>query len=400
MQVKNNRYSLFVLLLFLAAYPAISTDLYLPSLPAMEQYFHVGHSAVQMTLTAYLLAFSLSLLFFGPLSDKIGRKPVLLLGSAIFSIASLLSIYASSINILIFLRIIQAFGACSAIILVYAIVRDLFSGRQAAAWLALVSMVMNSAVAFAPAVGGALQQAFGWKSDFVALSIFSAIVFFCILLFFRETIAEKTKHSLQLNHLLANYWQVLSSKVFTVSMLVVVLSFSSYFIFLYVSPFLYINVFKTSAETYGLLFLFPAYAYVLGGAIASYLNKNQGIYFTVRLGSILFLFGGLLMAMNVFLAAHYLVLTITFSMTMCSLGISIIVPSGVASALTPFSTAIGSASSMTGFLQFVVASAAGSFASMLSNISVLPMATLILICAIACLMVCLLAGKLFQQVHD
>src|SRR5574340_191554 len=166
--------SLVVLLATLVALGPISTDLYLPALPALATYFGSDVSRVQLTLSVFLAGFAVAQIVYGPLSDRFGRRPVMLAGLTIYLLASVACAFAVSIDGLIAARFLQALGACAGPVLGRAIVRDVYGPVEAARVLAYISGAMAIAPMLGPMLGGWLTVLFGWRANFAALSIFSA----------------------------------------------------------------------------------------------------------------------------------------------------------------------------------------------------------------------------------
>ncbi len=393
-QYAGNKYLLFFILTLLAAYPALSTDLYLPSLPAISAFYHCSNGIAELTLTFYLIAFAFGLLLLGPLSDKIGRKYTLILGNILFLASCIGSIFSLSIIWLILLRIIQALGACTATMTIYAVVRDLYIGKAATRLLSAIATIMNIGVAFAPVVGGILQEHFGWKSNFIALSVYSALTLIMVTIFFRETLAETSKEALFNTQTFKNYYQLLVLKPYILPMIPVVLAFSSYFIFLYISPFLYIHTLGTSPAQYGRWFLIPAFAFVVGSAIATALIQFLESYTIYKLGAITFVMGTILMLLGYLTASIQMPMLIALNMGICAIGIAMIIPSCVSLALSSITTKVGSASALIGFLQFGTAGLVGYSMSLNHHDLAFVMSATLMLFSIFCIS---MIGKIKKQ---
>src|SRR5215468_12246592 len=157
------------LLTALVALGPISTDLYLPSLPSLARYFAVGVDDIQLTLSVFLVGLATAQLVYGPLSDRFGRRPVLLVGLAIYVVASIVCMLSPSVPVLVVARFVQAVGACVGPVLGRAIVRDVHGREGAARVLAYMSAAMALAPAIGPILGGFLEEWFGWRANFLAL---------------------------------------------------------------------------------------------------------------------------------------------------------------------------------------------------------------------------------------
>ncbi|HEY0303073.1 MAG TPA: MFS transporter, partial [Rhizomicrobium sp.] len=169
--LRPGTFALTGLLAALTAIGPLSTDMYLPSLPDIARSLTASTAQVQLTLSAYLIGFAVGQIFYGPVSDRFGRKPVLLAALGLYAAATLICALSPSIDILIAARALQALGGSGCIMVARAIVRDLYSGARAGRELSVMGSVMAMAPVIAPMIGGVLQTAFGWRSVFVALML-------------------------------------------------------------------------------------------------------------------------------------------------------------------------------------------------------------------------------------
>ena len=167
--LRPGTFALTALLAALSATGPLTTDMYLPSLPDIARQLNGSTAQVQFTISAYLIGFAAGQIFYGPLSDRHGRKPVLMAAIVLYCVASLACALSISIEMLIVARAFQALGGCGGIVLTRAIVRDIYSGARAGRELSLIASVMALAPVLAPIAGGVLQTAFGWRSVFFTL---------------------------------------------------------------------------------------------------------------------------------------------------------------------------------------------------------------------------------------
>lgn len=171
----------------LAATAPLAIDMYLPALPAMAADLNRPNSHIQQTLTLFMLGYALCQLIYGPLSDRFGRRPVILFGMLLFSAASLACTLAQSLDQLLAARIIQALGGGAASVVVTALVRDLYRGEAAARVMSLVVMSMTLAPLLAPMVGGQILQMFGWRAIFMLLTLLGLLLTLQVWLRLPET---------------------------------------------------------------------------------------------------------------------------------------------------------------------------------------------------------------------
>src|SRR5579872_6641662 len=167
--LRSGTFALTALLAALSAFGPLTTDMYLPSLPNIARELAASEAQVQLTISSYLFGFAVGQILYGPVSDRHGRKPVLLAAIGIYCAASLACALSTSIETLIVARAFQALGGSGGIVLARAVVRDLYSGSRAARELSLIGSVMALAPVLAPIAGGVLQTGFGWRSIFFTL---------------------------------------------------------------------------------------------------------------------------------------------------------------------------------------------------------------------------------------
>ncbi|HLX03516.1 MAG TPA: Bcr/CflA family multidrug efflux MFS transporter [Trinickia sp.] len=261
---------LILLLGALAACGPISTDMYLPSLPSIAQSFMVSASAAQATLTSFMFGFSLGMLLYGPLSDTLGRRPVLLGGIALFTLASIGCVVSWSIDVLVAVRFLQALGAGAASVLARAIARDAHEPTDAARVLSMVAIVTAIGPLLAPLLGGQVLLLGGWRAVFVFLTLFGALC--AALAFFRvpETWPKEKRKSAAVLKSFAVYGHLITDPVALGHVLCGGMAFASMFAYITATPFVYIDYFHVKPQHYGFLFGLN----VVGIMLANFLNTR------------------------------------------------------------------------------------------------------------------------------
>jgi len=224
MQVKTQRV-LTVVLACLGMVGALAIDTYLPSIPAIGRAFDVGPVAVQQTLSVFLFTFAFMMLFYGTLSDSFGRRPVILVALAVYTLASLGAAMAPSFGWLLFFRALQGLSAGAGSVIGQAIVQDRFTGADAQRIMSHIMMVFGLAPAIAPILGGWLHVAFGWRATFVFLTLFGAAMLLACWKLLDESLPREKRHAFHGVDIARNYLKVLGHPQFLLLSLSVGLAF-------------------------------------------------------------------------------------------------------------------------------------------------------------------------------
>lgn len=243
-----------VVLGLLMGLPPIATDLYLPAMPSIAEGLAAPPQAVQQTLTLYLLLFAVCQLFFGPLCDSLGRRPVMVIGLGIFCVASALCAAVTEINTLILLRGLQGVGAAAIAVTVPAIIRDQASGSAFSRVMGFVMMVMALAPLVAPLLGSLILVFSGWRAIFLVLAVTACAVMLIYLLALGETLERSRRVPLDLSNMMGNYLKVMHNRPALCYMICSALATAGMFGFLAASPFAYIEYYGVSEQSYGVLF--------------------------------------------------------------------------------------------------------------------------------------------------
>jgi DHA1 family bicyclomycin/chloramphenicol resistance-like MFS transporter len=286
----------FILLLgALVAFGPLSIDLYLPALPAMAAGLAASAEAVQLTITVFLAGFSIGMLFYGPISDRYGRRTVLLSGIVIFALASLACVLAVAVEQLILARFLQALGGGAASVLARAVVRDVYSQTEAIRKLSLMAMVTAIAPLLAPIFGSVLLDHFGWRGTFGALLAWGLLSLLVVCFQLPETLPPERRGQLSLASAFAAYGRLLCDPVALGLLLAGGMSFAAMFAYITGGPFYFIKLRGHSPLAFSLLFA----ANALGIFAANYLNsrlvRSQGAATMAGVGSGVGFIGALLL---------------------------------------------------------------------------------------------------------
>ncbi len=327
-----------------------------PALPLLAADFARGPAEVQLVLTLYFIGIAAGQLFYGPISDRFGRRPVLLAGLALFLAGTTLCIAAESLAMLILGRVLQALGGCAGLVLGRAIIRDVSDRDGAARGIALVMMAMSLAPAVSPAVGAYVSEWFGWRAMFVLMGGFGAVVLVWTVARLAETLAEPVP--LNLRETGRSYATLLRSPAFVCFSLCTAFTSASWFTFIASAPYLLSETLHEPPSTYGLMILMPMAAYILGNAAAARFARRLGTGAMVVPGVMLSLAAGVLMAVWCALPG-FSPWALFVPMALSSIGNGLSQPTAMAAGLSVYPRVAGTASGSIGFSQ-MAASALGT----------------------------------------
>lgn len=338
--------SVLFLLAALAALGALATNIILPAFPAMGEDLGVSVRELSATLTSFFLAFALGQLFVGPLSDRFGRRPLVLIGLAIFIIGSLVCAVASTLPQLIGGRVIQALGVCATSVLSRAIARDLFDGQELARALSLTMVAMAAAPGFSPLLGGAFNSWLGWRATFGFVGVLAILLAFYYTVKLGETHRDEKRSVISVLAILKIYQQLLIDRRFIAPALSVSLVIGALYAFFAMAPAILMTGFHFSSLELGLFFASTVFVVFGAGFLAPRLAQRWGPVPVARAGIVIALAGSIAL-----LTAKEDIFFFSASLTVFLLGMGLINPLGTAIALQPFGHHAGAASALLGFLQ-------------------------------------------------
>lgn len=349
---------LAVLLTTLVALGPLSTDLYLPALPTLARVFDTDAARVQLTLSVFLAGFACAQLAYGPLSDRFGRRPVLLGGLVIYLAASVACLFAPDIDTLIAARFLQALGACAGPVLGRAIVRDVWGPKESPRVIAYVGAAMALAPLVGPTFGGILTVAFGWRANFAALVIFSAVQLVAVFRLLAESNRLRDPAALHPARMARNFGRLLADRRYLGYLLCFAFSYSALFAFISGSSFVLIGRYGLSPEIYGMCFGVVVLGYISGTTLSGRIVRRFGAERLLLAGSVLGAVAGLLMWGLELAGVHSLLATLG-PMFFCTAATGLVMPNALGLALGPYPAMAGVASALMGFGQMAIAAVVG-----------------------------------------
>ena len=348
----------------LAATGTLATNILLPSLPQMAVSLNVSSAAVTSAITIFLAVFALGQLAVGPISDRYGRRWPVLIGFAVFFAGSIWCTLATDLPDLLIGRVIQAAGACSTSVLSRAIARDLFSGAALARAMALIMIAMAAAPGFSPLLGGALDHAFGWRSEFIFVGLFAAIGAIAYGAVLGET-HHSTRTPLNPLAIAKNYLGLIADRRFVVPAATVSLIMGGLFAMFSAAPRVLIEGMHFTPIQLGLFFAGTVMIVFAAGMLATRLAPRFGLDRSIRGGLVAAATGSIaILLVSLF---HPTFLPFLGAMCVFLLGMGIVNPLGTAQALSPFGEKAGAASALVGFWQMMSAAIAVWLAATVSR---------------------------------
>ncbi len=374
--LRPGTFALTVLLGMLAAVGPMSVDMYLPSLPEIGRSLNASVPQVQLTLSGFLLCFAVGQIVYGPISDHVGRKPVLLTSLAIYVAACIGCALAASIEMLIVMRGVQALGVAGAPVLARAIVRDLYSGARAGRELSRMGAIMALAPAIAPSVGAILQTTIGWQANFYLMATLGLCAFATVTVLLPETMNRPASRELSLSSIVGGYGIFLRHRRFLMYLAILTTSYGGLFAWISGSSVVLQNLYGLTALAFGVLFAVTTLGYLSGALLAAKLVSRLGLDRTIVLGGLALAAGGWAMLVTTALDLRS-PFALALPIVIYLVGLGLAMPQSMAGALTPFPDRAGAASSVLGFIQQVVASSIGIVVAHMLGRSALPLAATI-----------------------
>lgn len=341
------------LLVAVTALGPLSMQIFVPSLPAIQDDFGVAAGTAQLALSLSVFAIAVAMLGYGPLADRLGRRPAMIGGAAVFLIGSALCALAPTVPVLIVGRIIQAAGGAAGMVLARAMVRDLYDRDDSARVIAYLTMAMVVAPMVAPAIGGVLNDLFGWRAIFVFTGAVGVVVAVLVLARLPET---RTGSGRGFNPL-AGFGRLLRSPLFYGYALNSAFSIAIFFTFIAGMPYVMVRVLGRPATEYGLWFIVVSAAFMAGNFVTARIGHRFGVDRMIVIGSVLGLLGTLIAA-GLVAAGIWTPGALFLPASLFAFANGLAQPNAMAAAVSVHPEIAGAAAGLSGFLQMATAAVA------------------------------------------
>ncbi|HEY6995395.1 MAG TPA: multidrug effflux MFS transporter [Xanthobacteraceae bacterium] len=348
---------LLALLIAMTGVSSLSLNILVPAIPSLVTKFAADPAQVQLTVSLYLMGLAVAQLVFGPLSDRFGRRPVVLVGLALASVASTAAIFAAGIASLIVARVAQSLGASTGQTIGRAIIRDLYDREHAASMIGLVTSVVVLMPMAAPLIGGILDTLFGWEAIFVFAAGLSFTVFAWAVLGLPETRRWSTDPGAR-SHLRADVAALAASPRFFGYALCAGLGSAPFFSFLGGAPHVVVSMLGRTSAEYGLWFFLPSIGFMAGNFAVSRLTGRFGIDALIWWGIAATIVGCLISVLAYVALPGWEMTTIFLPQIIVGFGNGLLLPTAVAGAVSIRPQVAGTASGLTGFVQMAIGASA------------------------------------------
>ncbi len=330
----------------------IASTIFLPGLPSIAVELEIPRSIVQIMVPVYLAAFASTQLIIGPLSDKFGRKPIVLLGILLFTFASYLCANANDIQTLLLCRVAQATGACSTLVISRAIIRDTSEGLAAAKAMSYVAIAMAVGPIMAPFIGGFLTGWFSWRATFLFTTLIGFIVLILISINLKETLPKEMRNPPKLSTLYSSYMELLKNKKFTAYSLITAFASGAMQAYVVSSPIIFIVLMGVSPEVFGFYVMVMPSLFVLATFLSRKLMDYISVDQIIIIGGIFSCSGGVLQ-LFFGISEVQTPMPVLIAFAISNFGTGLVLGNCYASALNSVKPEIaGSASALGGFLHF------------------------------------------------
>lgn len=346
-----------LILVAISALQPFALNVLAPATPALARTFATNYATIQLTLTVYLTTVAVVQLIVGPLSDRFGRRPCVLIGIVAFILGSVLGAFATTTPVLLAARALEGAGAGTAFALARAMIRDTAGRDEAAGMIGAVTMVMVIVPMLSPLAGGLIDQHLGWRAIFVIMACAGCAVLVLATILLPETAPATGDGSVTLSSIFGAMPELARSRAFLAYTGTLTMSSAAFFAFVAGAPYIVIETMGGGPDTYGYWFVLTAGCYMIGNFITSRIAQQRGVDWMIRLGTWISL-AGLTLALVFALSPWWTPATFFIPLGLNAIGNGLTIPAATAAALSTRPDHAGSAAGLTGALQLGMGAAA------------------------------------------
>ena len=371
--------STLLIMVPLVSFYSFALDLYIPLLPSIQQEMEASRVVMQYTNSLFMFFCGLGQLVFGPISDRYGRRPVLLISTHVLFLANIICAFSPSVTFLLLGRILQAIGACGCYLVAFATVRDIYPDANKSAEMFSYLNIANSLSAiFAPSICSFIGAIMTWHAIFYLQMLTSALTTFYCLFFFYETTPPSHVKPLHLSKILSNYYTIFTHVNYQVYTLPAACGMGSFFAYYSVSPYLYQEVLGFSPLTFSILYGTCGLTFLLGSYLCGLCVAHYGILTSLILGLLIHILGCLGVLACATILPNLIAIPFHLSIILIILGASFMVGAGIGGTMAPFASMAGAAFAMISCYKFMLSEIMGDWVVYFYNNTPLSLALILL----------------------
>lgn len=393
---KKAKPSLFLIIILglLTAFGPFSIDMYLPALPEISNDFNTSTSNTQLTLTLFMIGLAIGQVFVGPLSDFIGRKKPLMIALVVYTIASILCVFAPNIYVMMALRFVQGFTGGAGAVISRAMSSDLYSGKALTKFLAVLMLVNGVAPILAPVLGGIILEFSTWKTVFVVLTAFGAIMFCLSLYKLTESLPENNRSSGRISEILGDFKELLKNPKFLLPLFIQGSTFALLFSYISASPFIVQSVYGVSSFGFSWMFAFNGLGLIFSGQLVNKLVDRFDEHTLMKVFAFVQIIGVILVSITLLNSWSIWILMIGFFILVSP--VSAIGTTGFSIAMANNKRGAGSASSLLGLSQFAFGGLVTPLVGIKGEHDVIPYVLTIVIVSLVLIVLFMINRKVFK----
>lgn len=389
---------LIIILGLLTAFGPFSIDMYLPALPEISRDFNTTTSHTQLTLTLFMLGLAIGQVFIGPLSDVIGRKKPLIVVLIIYSVASILCVFAPNIYIVMALRFIQGFTGGAGAVISRAISSDLYKGKALTKFLAVLMLVNGIAPIMAPVLGGVILSFSTWRMVFILLTIFGFIMFILSLTKLSESLPEAQRTSGRISEILSDFKNLLKSPKFLMPLFIQSCTYALLFSYISASSFITQSIYHVSPQLFSWMFAFNGLGLILAGQMINKMVDKYDEHFLMRLFGMIQIVGVIIVSVTLLAGWPIWLLIIGFFVLVSP--VSAIGTTGFSIAMANNKGGAGSATSLLGLSQFAFGGLVSPLVGINGESDPIPFVITIVIVSILLMVLYFINSKVFKSISN